>query len=812
MLPPEAEDSEAPTAQSKRAIDVVARVLEELTGHSPVWWEFRSILGVIGRSMDFDRVYVFENGFDRKTGTLIASQKAEWCADGINSAFDGSEARGFAYERLGERWLEELSSGRSIQAHARNFNDMERAVLGPQEVKSVLMVPLMVGGVWWGVIGFDQCLHERTRDSDAIQMLTIAGSLIAGQIDRQRLRMNLEAAEKRSRFAMQVTGVGVWDCEPESGEMFIAVELKDTLGFANEEFPNNMASWLSHVHPEDALRFEFDLDRIVSGTASSFETEHRMITHRGETRWFLSRGSAIRDAKGKAVRVIGTSTDITERKRTETAFRAIFEGSPEGMLLLDIDGHAGRWTIVDCNDRAASMHGCEREEMLGRPYDEFLLDRPDAGATATLLAKTRDSGALGGEAVHIRKDGSTFWCGIQRTILNIDGGERLLVVAQDITERRRHEEERLRASKLEALGLLAGGIAHDFNNVLTAITANLSLVRMDLPKDTPVGEFLDSIEHASGRARSLAAQLLTFARGGLPVMRIVSLEDTVNSAAHLSSRGSRCKVQVEIAPDSPPVEADEGQISQVLQNLIINADQAMTEGGVIVVSVDRWCGEGPFSRDNGEQLRIRVADTGHGIPEEVLPRIFDPYFTTKPQGSGLGLATTYSIVRHHGGSISVKSEVGKGTEFTILLPAARLEPDSETPDKRESKGGNRRLLVMDDEHVIRLVAERGLSRFGYEVVLAKDGEEAIAAYQQAMRDGTPFAAVVLDMVIPGGIGGEKTLERIREIDPEVRALAMSGYSTSGVMGNPASFGFKAGLPKPFSLEQFAAAVAGVINS
>jgi CheY-like chemotaxis protein len=298
----------------------------------------------------------------------------------------------------------------------------------------------------------------------------------------------------------------------------------------------------------------------------------------------------------------------------------------------------------------------------------------------------------------------------------------------------------------------------------------------------------------------------------MPVMRIVSLADTVNSAAHLSSRGSRCKVQVEIAPDSPPVEADEGQISQVLQNLIINADQAMPDGGVISVTVDCLRQGDNSSRDNGEHLRIRVADKGHGIPEEVLPRIFDPYFSTKPQGSGLGLATTYSIVRHHGGSISVKSEVGKGTEFTILLPAARLESASESSAMIESKGGNRRLLVMDDEHVIRLVAQRGLGRFGYEVVLAKDGEEAIAAYQQAMRDGTPFAAVVLDMVIPGGIGGEKTLERIREIDPEVRALAMSGYSTSGVMGNPASFGFKAGLPKPFSLEQFAAAVAGVINS
>ena len=797
-------------ADNKRAIDVVARVLEELSGHSTAWWDFRGVLGVIGRAMGVDRVYVYENGFDRETGALIASQRAEWYLDGAGSEVENLELRGIAFESLGERWLEELSSGRSLQVKARDFSDIERAILEPQGVKSMLLVPLMVGGVWWGVIGFDQYSHEREWDPDAVQLLNITGSLIAGQIDRRRLRMGLETAEKRSRFAMQVTGVGVWDLDPETRELFIAAELKDILGFADEEIANHLDEWLKRVHPDDVARLEGEVARIISGGTPAFEAEHRVISKRGETRWFLSRGSAIRDANGKTVRLIGTSTDITERKRSETAFRAIFEGSPEGMLLLDIAGDGRRWTIADCNNLAALMHGRSREEMLGRPLAEFLREPLAATAAADLLERTREAGVLAGEELHVRRDGSTFWCGVKRTILNLDGEERMLVVGQDVTERRRHEEERFRAGKLDALGLLAGGIAHDFNNVLTAITGNLSLLRMDLPADTPVGELLDSMEQAGERARLLAAQLLTFARGGTPVKHVVSLADAVKSAAHVASRGSRCKVKLKIAPDSPTVDADEGQISQVLQNLIINADHAMPEGGVITVSLDRHSESDLFRSHQTNDLRIRVADTGEGIPEDIIPRIFDPYFTTKPHGSGLGLATAYSIVRQHSGSISVRSEIGKGTEFTILLPSADPEVEARPAPVVLPAGGNRRILVMDDEDVIRLVAQRGLSRFGYEVVVAKDGEEAIAIFEKAVREKKPFAAVVLDMVIPGGLGGEKTIERLREIDPKVRALAMSGYSTSGVIGNPEAFGFKGGLPKPFTLEKFAEAVAAVV--
>lgn len=767
---------------------------------------------MIARAVAVDRVQVCENGFDPETGVLIASLRTEWCGDGVPEAIDAQEQRSIAYESLGERWLEELSSGRPFQVKARDFTDQERAVLGPRAVKSVLVVPMMVGGAWWGIISFDQCSHERAWDQEAVRMLNIVGSLIASQLDRQRLRISLERAEKRSRLAMQVTGVSVWDCDLETREMFIASEFKETLGFADEEIPNHIDAWLERVHIEDLPGIEETMARIISGNARSFEVEHRMLTKDGEARWFISRGSAIRDTNGNSVRLIGTSTDVTDRKRTESAFRAIFEGSPEGMLLIDMAEGDRKWSILDCNDRAARMHGFARNEVLGRPMRMFLAAPPDATAEATTPARIRAAGVVSGEALHARKDGSTFWCGFQQTILNINGHDRLLVVGHDITERRRHEDERLQSSKLEALGQLAGGIAHDFNNVLTAITGNLSLLRMDLPADTPVKESLDAMDHASARARELAAQLLTFARGGVPIMRATSLADVVNATVHFSSHGSRSKVQVDVAPDLPLVEADEGQISLVLQNLLINAEQAMPDGGVIVVSLDRVDDGDLFNPRASTHLRLRVKDTGHGIPEDIRGRIFDPYFSTKSEGSGLGLATAYSIIRQHHGSISVKSEVGSGTEFTILLPAVEAPPmaaSEPAPGKAAKKG---RILIMDDEEVIRMLAERGLSRFGYEVVVVKDGEEAITAYEEAMHAGTPFAAVVLDMVIPGGMGGEKTIERLRSIDPDVRGLAMSGYSKSGVMGNPGGFGFKGGLPKPFTLEQFAAAVAKAIGA
>jgi len=807
----DADKSDTSAADRNGALEVVAKVLEELAGYTPAWWEFREILGTIGRAIGVDRVYVLQNGFDPKTGALVASQRAEWCADGISVETDNPRFQNVPYESFGQRWLEELSSGRPLHAKASDFTEQEHAFADPRGTQSLLVVPLTIGGTWWGAIGFDQCSHEREWDSVTVRLLTVTGTLIANQLECLKLQMNLEGAEKRSRLAMSFTGAGVWDCDLETRDMFIASELKDAIGFADEEIPNRLESWIAKMHPDDRDPVRQAVEDFVSGAEKSFEIEHRMITKAGSHRWFSARGSAIRDAKGKVIRLIGTSTDITDRKQSETAFRAIFEGSPEGMMLVDVENDQGVWTILDCNGHAARMHGYERREMLGRPLHGLLVDPFDAASARAMAARIREEGVIRGEAIHSRKDGSTFWCGFQHTILNIDGRDRLLVIEQDITEKQRLEDERLRASKLEALGLLAGGIAHDFNNVLTAIIGNLSLVRMDLPADTPVNEFLDAMEHAGARARELAAQLLTFARGGMPVLRVTSLADAVKSIAHLSTRGSHCKVVVEVATDVPQVEADEGQISQVLQGLLINADQAMPEGGIINVALDRFEEEDLFGPCKVVFLRLRISDTGQGIPQEIRERIFDPYFTTKAQGSGLGLATAYSIIRQHRGSITVKSEVGLGTEFTILLPAATQSPAAGAAQEHAKLEGNGRILVMDDEDVIRTLARRGLGRYGYDVVVVRDGEEAIAAYEEAARDHVPFDAVVLDMVIPGGLGGEKTIERLRAIDPEVRGLAMSGYSKSGVIGNPTAFGFKGGLAKPFTLEQLAKAIGCMIG-
>ena len=364
------------------AIDVVARVMEELSGHSASWWEFEEILGMIGSAMSVDRVYVFENGFDPETGQLVASLRVEWCAEGVAPGIADPELQGISYESMGVRWLEELSSGRPLQAAASDFTAEERAVLAPLGIKSVLLVPVMIGGVWWGAIGFDQCSHEREWDGDAIRVLTLTGSLIANQIDRSRLRVNVEAAEKRSRLAMQVTGVTVWDFDFESKDMFLAAEFKDILGYADEEIPNRFPAFMELVHPDDRARVSDCIDRIGMGRTQFFELEHRMIPKDGDVRWFLSRGSSILDANGTPVRVIGTSMDITDRKRSETAFRAIFEGSPEGMMLVDVSSRDGSWTIVDCNERAAVMHGCTRKDMIGRPVQGLLVNPPAAAAMA----------------------------------------------------------------------------------------------------------------------------------------------------------------------------------------------------------------------------------------------------------------------------------------------------------------------------------------------------------------------------------------------------------------------------------------------
>jgi len=381
-----------------------------------------------------------------------------------------------------------------------------------------------------------------------------------------------------------------------------------------------------------------------------------------------------------------------------------------------------------------------------------------------------------------------------------------VLVFRDVTDHERLEQELVRATRLESVGVLAGGIAHDFNNILTAVMGNLTLAQLDLAPDTPAAASLRSAEKAALRARDLSQQLLTFAKGGEPVRTAVRLDSIVREMSTFALHGSQVKAAFEFAPDLWTADADKGQIGRVVQNIVLNAVQAMPNGGTLRIRAgnDTLGANSVPGLLPGNYIQITISDSGVGIPPEHLARIFDPYFTTKQTGTGLGLAAVYSIVRKHSGHIDVESQVGKGTTFRIWLPALRegsAASESRPPWSPAPLTG--RVLFMDDEKIIRDLATTLLNRFGLEVECVADGVEAIAKYREAREAGRPFGVVIMDLTIPGGMGGLATIGELRAIDPGVKAIVSSGYSSDPVMSNYRAHGFVAMVAKPYDVDEFA---------
>jgi signal transduction histidine kinase/CheY-like chemotaxis protein len=383
------------------------------------------------------------------------------------------------------------------------------------------------------------------------------------------------------------------------------------------------------------------------------------------------------------------------------------------------------------------------------------------------------------------------------------GDDLYLHYAFDITAQRRMERELQNTEKLESLGVLAGGIAHDFNNILSGVLGNLSLARLDLADRPDILETLKDAEKATLRAKDLTKQLLTFARGGAPVKTTASLQELIEETSRFIFRGSKIKPILTFGDNLPHASIDPGQISQVFNNLFINAIQAMDAGGMVFVRGESFHvqpGETSLLAP-GRYLRVTVADQGSGVPAEVLPKIFDPYFSTKKTGSGLGLSLSHSIVKQHGGTITADSEPGQGTTFTICLPAAKEGPESHP---RETPGiirGTGRLLLIDDEPGVLRVVSMMLERLGYTVETAPEGRAGVIKYQDARDRGEPFDAVITDLTIPGGMGGIEVVRELALIDPGVKVIVASGYSDDQALSRPEKFGFLAAVTKPVALAE-----------
>ena len=499
-----------------------------------------------------------------------------------------------------------------------------------------------------------------------------------------------------------------------------------------------------------------------------------------------------------------------EKERLMVTLRSI----GDGVITTD---NAGR--VILLNTMAEKLTGWTQEEAAGKPLTDVfhIINEKSRHRCENPVEKVLQTGAIVELANHtalITKDG--------RELIIADSGAPIrdrdnavigvVLVFRDITEKQRIEDELIKADKLDSLGVLAGGIAHDFNNLLTAILGNISLSRLDARDDSAIADMLAKAEKATLRARDLTNQLLAFTRGGALQKKTIALDELIVETARFVLSGSHVVCTFELPADLWPVEIDEGQFSQVINNLILNAVQAMPEGGSITISGEN-CVIGldaaiplPAKR----YVKIAIRDEGHGIPGEHLEKIFDPYFTTKREGLGLGLASSYYIIKRHEGYMTVDSRPGSGSTFYIYLPATDETPrrETETPPRFSGSG---KLLVMDDEEMVRNVVGKMLSRIGFEVDYAEDGREAVDKYRAALASGSCYAGAIMDLTIPGGMGGREATALILEMDPNARVFASSGYSNDAVMAEAIKHGFCGVIPKPYVFEEMRKALCEALS-
>lgn len=391
-------------------------------------------------------------------------------------------------------------------------------------------------------------------------------------------------------------------------------------------------------------------------------------------------------------------------------------------------------------------------------------------------------------------------------------GEKSFVIMNDMTRHRKAEMELLKTKKIESLGILAGGIAHDFNNILTAVIGNLNLAKMDIPAEHKTYSLLESVEKAAWRAKDLTQQLLTFSRGGSPVRRVTSVKQLLVDFTGFALAGSDVRAEFNIAENLWDAEIDEGQIGQVIHNLVMNARESITGGGVVTITADNFVCEGDECLIySGDFICIRIEDSGKGMPQSIIQNIFDPFFTTKAAGTGLGLSVSYSIVKKHGGDIKVTSSEGEGTVFEIFLPARKSGPGPERFSEPVESTAGGRILVMDDEDLILDISKKMLNRMGYTVDLCRCGEEAVSLYKEAKVSGAPYDCVIMDLTIPGGMGGKDVLLVLKDYDPYIKAIVSSGYSNDPVMSMYREYGFAGVSEKPYSFEDLKSEIEKVLS-
>ncbi len=609
----------------------------------------------------------------------------------------------------------------------------------------------------------------------------------------------------------------IWDAKTDL-MVYVNPSYEKVWGRSVDKLLKDPLDWLEAIHPDD--RPWVVKMSIQQGKDVLYDKEYRIVMADGSVRWIRDRGYPIRDDDGNVRRVAGIAHDITDKKsaeeqliQSEAFFKSIFDGV-DTMLAVIEKNDDGSLHCVALNNAFRKVVDTENCHILleNDVYEcRRLLPQEAGDGLFALLEECLLKQETCEAELSITGEDDLFWWHTRFSPIYNSQGEvfRIILFIHAISDKKREDERNERNQRLESVGILAGGIAHDFNNFLSTIVMNASLVKNQEVIQSKTREYLDDILKVCDEAQQLTKQLLTFARGGAPIKQVTSLAELLTEASRFALRGSQIACEYNIPNDLFRVNADEGQIKQVIYNLALNARQVLGEGGKIKVYAENI--ELPSTGNQVTKfVSFSVADNGPGIPREVQRNIFNPYFTTKKNGTGLGLAISHSIIGKHGGSIQFSSSSTKGTVFSVTLPATDSQDTSPRRMSENVIEGQGLIVIMDDNDMILNTLAETIEVLGYQAVKTSHGEDCVEAFLKLKANGTRVDALILDLTIQGGIGGVETLRRLKQIDPEVRAIASSGYSEEETMMSFSQMGFKAALPKPYRLAELSIILSEVI--
>ena len=588
---------------------------------------------------------------------------------------------------------------------------------------------------------------------------------------------------------------GVIIAEKNSGKIrYVNSSICRMLGFSSQKL---LTLTIRDIHPAESLQGV--LESFAALNRGDIKLAASIPCRRNDGTVFWADISSARVLIDGTPCIIGFFSDVTDRKaardeneEAQALFSSVFNAVPDVLGIQDL-----RHGIIRYNEAGYRLLGIGPETVRGKKcYNLIGRDEPCSECASAETYRTKKPAKL---EKFVESLG--LWLDVRSYPLFDKAGDLRGIVEhlRDITVQKHSEEEMLKTEKLESLAMLAGGIAHDFNNLLGGIYGHVEMART-ISRSPELNRYLDVTLKTMNRAKSLTQQLLTFAKGGAPVRKTSSLEGFLRETAAFASSGSNTSCLLEVADGLWTCDYDAIQMGQVIFNIVINAQQAMPLGGTITIAAENVTvgPEEKHAMPAGRYVRISVRDKGVGIAKEIRSRIFDPFFTTKKKGSGLGLATSYSIVRQHGGSIEVESEPGEGSVFHIFLPASEPAEAHAAKAAAAAPGGSGRILIMDDEEMVRDTISAMLHYHGYDTVLAADGTEALRLFDQSLQGGTPFAAMILDLTIPGGKGGRETVAEIRKKDLHLPVFVSSGYADDAIVSRPQEYGFTDSIAKPFT--------------